>query len=57
MCIRDRLHSDHEVGSLEPGKFADFVILDNDPRRVTPSQISAITILETWMNGHLVYQR
>jgi predicted amidohydrolase YtcJ len=51
-----QLNSDHEVGSLEPGKFADFVILENDPRRVTPAQISEITVLETWMNGQPVYQ-
>ncbi|GIR63349.1 MAG: hypothetical protein CM15mP68_0150 [Pseudomonadota bacterium] len=24
-------HSDHEVGSLEVGKFADFVVLAEDP--------------------------
>jgi hypothetical protein len=41
---------------LEPGKFADFVILENDPRRVTPTKISEITVLETWMNGQSVYQ-
>jgi predicted amidohydrolase YtcJ len=52
-----QLNSDHEVGSLEPGKFADFVILDQDPRRVTPAQISEIPVLETWMNGQPVYQR
>ncbi len=51
-----QLNSDHEVGSLEPGKFADFVILESDPRRVTPSQISEIAVLETWMNGQPVYQ-
>ncbi len=52
-----QLNSEHEVGSLEPGKFADFIILDNDPRRVTPSQIGDIAVLETWMNGQQVYQR
>lgn len=51
-----QLNSDHEVGSLEPGKLADFVILDSDPRRVTPAQISEIAVLETWMDGHPVYQ-
>jgi predicted amidohydrolase YtcJ len=51
-----QLNSDHEVGSLEPGKFADFVILENDPRRVTPAQISEIKVLATWMNGQPVYQ-
>lgn len=51
-----QLNSDHEVGNLEPGKFADFVILESDPRRVNPTKISEITVLETWMNGQPVYQ-
>ena len=25
-------HSDYEIGSLEPGKFADVVIVEQDPR-------------------------
>jgi predicted amidohydrolase YtcJ len=29
-----QLGSDHEIGSLEPGKFADYVILDGDPSSV-----------------------
>jgi len=48
-------HSDHEVGSLEVGKFADFVILDEDPRLVNPDHISQIKVLETWMGGRQVY--
>jgi predicted amidohydrolase YtcJ len=51
-----QLHSDHEVGSLEPGKLADFVILEADPRHVPPTEISKIPVLETWMNGQPVYQ-
>jgi predicted amidohydrolase YtcJ len=46
-----QLFSDHEVGSLEVGKFADFVILDKDPRKVEPDTIKDIKVLETWMNG------
>ncbi len=48
-------HSDHEVGTLEPGKFADLVILDADPREVDPNTISDIRVLETWMGGRRVY--
>jgi hypothetical protein len=51
-----QLNSDHEVGSLEPGKFADFVILESDPRHVDPTRIGEIAVLETWMNGQPVYQ-
>jgi len=48
-------HSDHEFGSLEPGKLADFVVLDRDPRKVSPASIRNIRVLQTWMDGRRVY--
>ena len=48
-------HSDHEVGTLEPGKFADLVMLESDPRAVEPDSISDIQVLETWMGGRRVF--
>ena len=48
-------HSDHEVGSLEAGKFADFIVLEQDPLQVEPDALSSIAILQTWVNGELVY--
>ena len=50
-----QLGSEHEVGSLEAGKFADLVILEKDPRKVDPDSIKNIKVLETWMNGERVY--
>jgi len=50
-----QLFSDHEVGSLEPGKLADMVILEKDPRDVPPDAIKNISVLETWMDGRKVY--
>jgi hypothetical protein len=46
-----QLGSESEVGSLEAGKLADFVILDKDPRKVDPTAIKDITVLQTWMDG------
>jgi predicted amidohydrolase YtcJ len=48
-------HSDHEIGSLEVGKFADFVVLSADPRAVAETEIGGIDVLETWVGGNRVY--
>ena len=50
-----QLYSEHEVGSLEPGKLADFVILGEDPRNVDVDSIKDIRVLETWMDGNQVF--
>ena len=44
-------HSDHEIGTLEPGKLADLVVLAEDPRHVDPGRLADIEVLETWMDG------
>ncbi len=51
-----QLFSDHEIGSLEPGKFADLVILDQDPRAADPDSLKNIKVVETWMDGRQVYK-
>lgn len=51
-----QLGSEHEVGSLEAGKFADMVILDEDPRKVPPTAIKSIKVRETWFNGKRVHR-
>jgi predicted amidohydrolase YtcJ len=51
-----QLMSEDDIGSLEPGKYADMVILEQDPRKVEPINISEITVLETWLYGKKVYQ-
>ena len=52
-----QLMSENEIGSLEVGKYADMVILEQDPRKVKPTEISEIAVLETWLNGKRVYTR
>lgn len=48
-------HDEDKLGSLEVGKLADFVVLEQDPRNVRPTQISDIRVMETWMDGYQVY--
>lgn len=44
-------HSDHEIGTLEAGKLADFVVLAEDPRDVDPRNLAGVEVRETWMGG------
>ncbi len=46
-----------EKGSIEPGKFADFVILDNDIMKVKGSDLPNIKVLKTYVNGENVYEK
>ncbi len=46
-----QLHMDHEIGSLEAGKRADFAILEDDPLTVAPMSIKDIRIWGTVLGG------
>jgi predicted amidohydrolase YtcJ len=46
-----------EKGSLEKGKFADFVILDADLMKSLESDLLKIKILNTFLNGEKVYEK
>lgn len=43
-------------GSLEPGKFADMIVLSDNLLEIDPSNITDTKILETWLGGKLVYE-
>ena len=44
-----------EVGSLEPGKYADFVVLSENPLEVDPMKIKDIEVEATVMNGRITH--
>jgi hypothetical protein len=46
-----------EKGSLEKGKFADFIILNTDLLKVDPASILNTVVLKTYLNGELVYEK
>jgi hypothetical protein len=44
-----------QVGSLEPGKRADFVVLDRDIMSVPERDIADTKVLATWLDGQRVF--
>ena len=43
-------------GTLEPGKLADFVILDRDLTQVPPTEIRGVRVVATYVGGRAVFQ-
>ncbi len=48
---------EHEKGSLEKEKFADFIIMDQDLMKVSSELILKATVLKTFINGENVFTR
>ncbi len=49
-------HEENIKGSLEKGKFADFVVIDRNPLEILPEEISKIKVLKTIVGNRVVYQ-
>ena len=45
------------LGSLTAGKYADFVVLDQDIMRVAPELVLRTQVVQTWVGGTKVYER
>jgi predicted amidohydrolase YtcJ len=46
-----------EKGSIETGKVADFIILENDIMKTAPSKIPHTQVIQTFVNGKSVYHQ
>jgi predicted amidohydrolase YtcJ len=49
--------AEDEVGSLEVGKRADFIVVDADPFEVEASELAEIGVLRTVVGGETVHER
>lgn len=47
---------EHELGSITPGKYADFTIIDRDIMTVPAEQILGAHVVATYVGGSAVYQ-
>jgi len=50
-------HQEARLGSLEAGKWADFIIIDRDYFKIPRNEIDDIVVLQTWVGGELVYEK
>ena len=50
------LHQDQATGSLEVGKFADFIVLDRNVIKIPAEEIAQVKVLQTVVGGRTVYQ-
>lgn len=46
-----QLHMEKKIGSIAPGKYADLIILDKNPLKVSPEALKDIKVVQTIVNG------
>ena len=48
------LKVDHLVGSIEPGKYADFTVLAEDPLQADPMRLKDVPVVATVLGGRVI---
>ena len=48
-------HQEDVLGTLEPGKKADFILVDQDVFEVAPQEIWKTDVFQTWVGGRLIH--
>lgn len=52
-----QINMEKKIGSIEPGKYADLIILDQNPLKVNPGSLREIRVLNTFVSGNEVWRR
>ena len=50
-------YKENEIGSITSGKFADFIVLDQNLIEIAPIQIHKTNVLATYLDGKIVYEK
>ena len=50
-----QLHMERDVGSIEVGKYADLIVLNQDPFSVPTERVSETKVVQTILGGTVVY--
>ncbi len=51
------LRMENQVGSLEPGKYADFIVIDRDLLTCPVDDVRTTKVLATYLGGRLVFEQ
>ncbi len=49
-----QINMEDKIGSLEKGKYADFIVINKNPLKIQSNELSTIKCLKTFINGNLV---
>lgn len=50
-----QLRMEDQIGSIEAGKKADLIVLENNIFEIDPYSIHATKVLQTWLGGEVIY--
>jgi len=49
--------AEQKIGALDPGKWADFIIVDRDPTKIDAQSLARTEVVETWIGGKKAWER
>jgi predicted amidohydrolase YtcJ len=49
--------AEDRLGALEPGKWADFILVDRDPTKVDAQSLARAQVTQTWVAGKKMWER